>query len=194
MIREKLKRALVLMLALICATAATAAMAEAMTEGADSDWYMDVLADEAVIAEYSYHAFVDVNGDGVPVLIISTTQDKFIGIEDKGLVFLCSDGAAKQALEVGGSGGDVFYCNPDERALARYSRISGEEHISVYHVNGDALELAIQADRYDAHHAPDVDNDEVVCLLDGEVVDEAAYTAVSELYALDNAVFYGPMD
>ena len=54
---------------------------EPMAEGADSDWYMDILADANMIAEYPYHAFVDINGNGVPVLLISTTQNSFITAE-----------------------------------------------------------------------------------------------------------------
>ena len=192
--KEKLLRILALALAMVCLTA-VAALAEEpeMAEGADSDWYMDILADESVLAEYPYHAFLDVNGNGVPVLIISTTEDKFIGAEDKGIVYLYSEGAPKSVLEVGGGGGDVFYCNLDERTLALSSRISGEEHISVYRVNGDALELAIKADSYEAHHYPDQDSDVPVYLVDGEAVEEAAYREVSDLYALDNAVYYEPM-
>lgn len=196
--KKELLKILALALAVAC-LGAVAALAEAgaeepaMAEGADSDWYMDVLADESILAEYPYHAFVDVNGNGVPVLIITTTEDKFIGIDDKGVVLLYSDGAPKDVLEVGGGGGDVFYCNFDECTLTRYSRLSGEEHLSVYHVNGDALELAIQADSYDAHHAPGEDNAEAVYFLNGESADEAAYREVSNLYALDNAVYYEPM-
>ena len=196
--KEKLFKILALALAMACLMAAALAEAAteepAMAEGADSDWYMDILADESVLAEYPYHAFLDVNGNGVPVLIISTTEDKFIGAEDKAIVYLYSEGAPKQVMEVGGAGGDVFYCNLDEHALAHYSRLSGEEHIAVCHVNGDALEPVIQADYYAAHHAPDVDNDEALYYLDGEAVDEAAYREVSDLYALDNAVYYEPME
>lgn len=192
--KEKMLKILALVLAMAC-LGAVAALAEAeMAEGADSDWYMDILADESVLAEYPYHAFVDINGNGVPVLIVSTTEDKFIGAEDKGIVYLYSEGAPKQVLEVGGGGGDILYCNLDEHALAHYSRLSGEEHIAVCHVNGDALEPVIVADYYAAHHAPDVDNDEALYFLDGEAVDEAAYREVADLYALDNAVYYEPME
>lgn len=192
--KEKMLKILALVLAMAC-LAAAAALAEAdMAEGADSDWYMDILADESVLAEYPYHAFVDINGNGVPVLIISTTEDKFIGAEDKGVVYVYSEGAPKDVLEVGGAGGDILYCNLDEHALAHYSRLSGEEHIAVYHVNGDALEPVVQADYYAAHHAPDADNAEALYYLDGEAVEEAAYQEVSDLYALDNAVYYEPME
>ena len=192
--KEKMLKILALVLAMAC-LAAAAALAEAgMAEGADSDWYMDILADESILAQYPYHAFVDINGNGVPVLIISTTEDKFIGAEDKGVVYVYSEGAPKEVLEIGGGGGDILYCNLDEHALAHYSRLSGEEHIAVCHVNGDALEPVILADYYAAHHAPDVDNDEALYFLDGEAVDEAAYREVSDLYALDNAVYYEPME
>ena len=193
--KEKMLKILALVLAMACLAAATALAEEAvMAEGADSDWYMDILADESVLAMYPYHAFVDINGNGVPVLIISTTEDKFIGAEDKGVVYLYSEGAPKQVLELGGGGGDILYCNLDEHALAHYSRLSGEEHIAVYHVNGDALEPVIQMDYYAAHHAPDADNEEALYYLDGETVEEAAYREVSDLYALDNAVYYEAME
>ena len=192
--KEKMLRILALALAMACLMA-FAALAEApeMAEGADSDWYMDILADESVLAEYPYHAFVDINDNGVPVLIISTTEDSIIGPEDKGQVFLYSEGAPKQVLEVGGTGGDAFYCNFDEHTLTHYSRFSGEDHIVVYHVNGDALEPSIQADAYAQYHAADGKNTDPVYLLDGEAVDEAAFREISDMYALDNAVFYEPM-
>lgn len=192
---KKMWKILALTLVVACLLA-FAAMAEApeMAEGADSDWYMDVLADESILAEYPYHAFLDINGNGVPVLIIATTEDKIIGLEDKGIVYLYSEGAPKDVLEVGGGGGDTFYCNLDEHTLTHYSRFSGEEHITVYHVNGDALEPAIKVDAYAQYHAEGGKNAEPVYLLDGEEVDEAAYREVTDMYALDNAVYYEPME
>lgn len=68
------------------------------------------------------------------------------------------------------------------------------KRVTVYHVNGDALEPAIQADAYAQHHAADGKNADPVYLLDGEEVDEAAYREVTDMYALDNAVYYEPMD
>ena len=66
------------------AAAPQAASAEtsAAAKGADSDWYMEALTDAAMKEKYPFHCFADVNGDGVPVLFMSSTEDSFIGDED----------------------------------------------------------------------------------------------------------------
>ena len=78
-----MKKILTLTLAILFALAAmTASLAEAeMAEGADSDWYMDILADWYMLADFPYHALVDINDNGVPVLLISTTGDSFITVK-----------------------------------------------------------------------------------------------------------------
>jgi hypothetical protein len=92
-----MKKVLTLIIALLFAlTALTASQAETkMAEGADSDWYMNVLADPELSRQFPYHAFADVNGDGVPVLIVSTTESAFIGAEDQARVYVYSDGEPK---------------------------------------------------------------------------------------------------
>ena len=196
--KEKMLKILALVLAMAC-LAAAAALAEAgaeeavMAEGADSDWYMDILADESVLAEYPYHAFVDINGNGVPVLLISTTEDKFIGDEDKAIVYLYDQGEPKQVMAVGEAGGEVFYANMDEHTLTHYSRLSGEAHIEVYHAVDGALELVTTADTYQPGHGPN-GGDEVVYLQDGEPITEEACKELWGLYATDNAIFYEPME
>ncbi len=191
-----MKKLLIVALALLLAmTACSAALAEReMAEGADSDWYMNILADEAVIAEYPYHAFVDINDNGVPVLLISTTQESFIGAEDKGVVYLYSAGEPKEVLTVGGEGGEVFYANLDEHTLTHFSRLSGESHIAVYHAVDGALELVTKVDIYQPHHSPDIDNDQVLCYQDGQEITEEAADALMGLYATDNAITYEPMN
>lgn len=190
-----MKKLLIMMLAVLFILAtATASLAETeMAEGADSDWYMDILADESVLAEYPYHAFVDINGNGVPVLLISTTEDKFIGDEDKAIVYLYDQGAPKQVMAVGEAGGEVFYANMDEHTLTHYSRLSGEAHIEVYHAVDGALELVTTADTYQPGHGPN-GGDEVVYLQDGEPITEEACNELWGLYATDNAIFYEPME
>ena len=191
-----MKKLLILALALLMAmTAASASLAEPeMAEGADSDWYMEILADEAMIAQYPYHAFVDINDNGVPVLLISTTQESFIGDEDKGIVYLYDQGAPKQVLEVGGEGGEIFYANLDEHTLTHFSRLSGEAHIEVYRAADGALELVTKVDTYQPHHSPDIDNEQVLCYQDGQEITEEAADALMGRYATDNAITYVPMD
>ena len=152
-----LKRWIALMLAvlLMMSTLAVAETAEPeMAEGADSDWYMEILADPELSARFPYHSFLDVNGDGVPVLIICTTDGSFISDEDYANVYVYSDGAAKLVMEAGGRAGEKFLCNADEHTLTYYWRLSGEEHIEVYSAKDGALTLITKADRYAQNHGP----------------------------------------
>ena len=169
------------------------AMAEEkpLAEGADSDWYMAVLTDEAIAKQYPYHAFVDVNGDGVPVLIVSTTEDSFISGEDGARVYVYAGGEARPVMEVGYSGGEIFYCNAEEHTLTYFYRFSGEGHIEVYHVKDGGLELVLKADRYGPFHGPEGDNTEEIYFRDGEPIDEAACEALCEQYTSEkDAVTY----
>lgn len=161
------------------------AMAEdvPMAEGADSDWYMAVLTDSKITKEFPYHAFVDVNGDGVPVLIVSTTEDSFITDEDAARVYVYDKGEPKPVMEVGHGGGDKFYCNGEEHTLTHYYRLSGESHIEVYQVKDGALEWVTNADSYAPHHSPVDDNEEQVAFQNGESIEATAYDALIEKYA-----------
>ena len=187
-----MKKILTLTLAILFALAAmTASLAEAeMAEGADSDWYMDILADWYMLADFPYHALVDINDNGVPVLLISTTGDSFITMDDRAFVYLYENGAPKEVLEVGGGGGDVFYANMEAHTLTHFSRISGESHIEVYHPVNGALELVTKLDTYEPHHSPDVDNAETIFYQDGQTVSEEAANELIGLYATDNAICY----
>ena len=183
-----MKKILIMLLAVVFAcTALTVSLAEAPA----TDWYTTVLSDEAVAAEYPCHAIVDINGDGIPVLIVSTTEDSFITFEDKGIVYLCDQGAPKQVMEVGGQGGEIFYANMEEHTLTHFSRLSGEGHYEVFHVADGALEPVTQIDYYAPRHGP-VDSDQPLYYQDGETIDEAAANELIDLYAGDNAIFYAP--
>lgn len=160
MMKGMLKKIAALLIAVMCL--ATVAVAETAA-GADGDWTMNILADERLIAEYPCHASIDLNGDGVPVLIISTTENDFISVEDRAVVYVYAEGEPKAVPEVGGSGGDRFFANPDERALTHYSRLSGEKHIAVYRVGNGALEQVTKVDRYSPHHTPERDSGETLC-------------------------------
>ena len=158
-----------------------------------SDWYMQVLTDPAVTAEYPYCAFVDLNGDGNPALIVSTTEDSFIGDEDHAILYLDADGA-RQAMEIGGNAGEVFYANLDEHTLTHYSRMAGEGHLAVYSVSGGELTPVTTLDYYAQHHAPtQPDNEDPVYLQDNNPIDETTYDALKDKYAKDgDAISYAP--
>ena len=158
----------------------------ALAEGADSDWYMAVLDDSGITAQCPYHAFVDVNGDGVPVLIVSTTESAFISAEDQARVYVYADGEPKQVMERGRGGGEKLYCNPDSHTLTHFSRLSGEGHLEVYSVKDGALELVTTVDNYSPHHSPEEDNAEAIYLQDGKAITEEAFDALYGQYAGDD--------
>ena len=193
-----MKRILALMLAaLMMLTAfAMAETAEPETaEGADSDWYMKVLDDGEITGQFPYCCFADVNGDGVPVLIVTTTADDFIGAEDYGRVYVYDAGGPKLAMEVGGAGGDRFYCNDETHTLTHYYRFSGEGHIEVFELGNGALKPVTQVDSYGPFHAPTEDNADSVYFQDGQEIDEAACEALFDRYAADDDVLtYQPVN
>lgn len=166
--------------------------AAAFAEDVGNDWYTQVLADEALAAEYPYCALLDVNGDGAPLLALSTTGNAFIGAEDRAVLYAWA-GEARQVMAIGGNAGEKLYCNPGEHTLTYYYRYSGEGHLEVYRVNAGALELLTKLDDYAPFHAPeDGDNREHVRLQDGAPIDEAISDALWALYANDaDAVIYG---
>lgn len=183
-----MKKILMMVLAVVFACSAlTVSLAEASAD----EWYASVLSDEAVAAEYPYHALVDINGDGMSVLILSTTEDSFFTDEDSGIVYLCDQGAPKQVMEVGGQGGEIFYANMEEHTLTHFSRLSGEGHYEVFHVVDGTLEPVTQFDCYAANHGP-VDSDQPQYYQDGAEITEAAANELMSLYANDNAIFYAP--
>ena len=189
-----MKKMIALILIALMSLAGVTALAEGqMAEGANSDWYMAVLADEALISEYPYHAFVDVNGNGVPVLIVSTTEDSFITDEDHAIVYLYDHGAPKQVMEAGGQGGEIFYANLDEHTLTHFSRLSGEGHYEVFSVADSALELLTKIDYYAANHGP-IASDKTLYYQDGEEITENAANELINLYAGDNAVTYTALE
>ena len=159
---------------------------EPMAEGADSDWYMNVLADPDLSRQFPYHAFADVNGNGVPVLVVSTTESAFIGAEDQARVYVYADGEPKQVMELGRGGGEKLYCNPDSHTLTHFSRLSGEGHLEVYSVKDGALELVTTVDNYSPHHSPEEDNAEAIYLQDGKAITEAELDALYGQYAGDD--------
>lgn len=165
-----------------------------MVEADESDWYMVVLADPELSVQFPYHSFLDVNGDGVPVLIVSTTEDVFIGSEDNGNIYLSKDGEPALAMTFGGTGGEKLFCNADSRTLTHYSRLSGEEHIEVYEAKDGALTLVTAADHYAPYHGPAENADADTFFQDEQAISPEAGEALFAQYANDSdVVTYVPM-
>ena len=155
-------------------------------KGADSDWYMEVLTDAALKEKYPFHCFADVNGDGVPVLFMSSTEDSFIGDEDRACMIVYDNGSPKTVKEIGGNGGEQFFCSPEEHTVTWFSRLSGEGHFEVYRVADGSLEIITTADYYGPHHYPQRDSDEKLFFRDGKEITEKESDALWEKYTSEN--------
>ena len=166
---------------------------DGMAEGADSDWYMVILADPELSAQFPYHSFLDVNGDGVPVLIVSTTEESFIGDEDRANVYVYSAGEPKKVMEAGGNAGEKFFCNADEHTLTYYWRLSGEEHIEVYSAKDGELTLITKLDRYAQNHGPKGGDDETWFQDEQEIDAEAGETLFTRYADEGDVVTYEAM-
>lgn len=156
-----------------------------------SGWVTEYLSDESVREKYPCCRSIDVNGDGVPVLFLSTTEEAFIGDQDQACMVVFGDGKAEVVKEVGNAGGDKFYCDTDEHTVTLYSRLSGERHLEVYSVKEGNLEMTASADYYGEHRYPENDNEDKIYLLNGEEVSEEDFNEVWDQYAADaNEVTY----
>ena len=188
-----MKRLLLLTFAALCAIAL---LNGSMAEGANSDWYAKVLDDRDIIEAYPYYAILDVNGDDVPVLIVSSTEDSLIGFEDRGRVYTCFEGKPTLVMEAGGGGGETFFSCWDEHTLTHHSRLSGEAHFEVYRVVDGALELVTLADAYEPGHYEKYDNSETVYLQDGAEITAKQYKALRARYTNDEDIvtFEGESD
>ena len=151
-------------------SAAAPAETAAAAKGADSDWYMEALTDADLKEKYPYHCFADVNGDGVPVLFMSSTEDSFIGDEDRACMIIYDNGSPKIVKEIGGNAGERFYCSPEEHTVTWFSRMSGEGHFEVYRAAEGKLEKITAADTYGPHHYPQKDSAEELCFQDGKEI------------------------
>lgn len=169
-----------------------AAAQESAAETEDgSGWAAEYLSDATVKEKYPFCRCEDINGDGVPVLFLSTTEEAFIGDDDQACLVVFRDGKAEVVKEIGTPAGEKFYCDAKEHTVTVFSRMSGEGHIEVYSVKDGNLEKAASADRYGAHHYPEEDNDDVIYLLDGEKVSEADFNEVWNKYTAEaNEVTY----
>ena len=141
-------------------------------EYADSDWYMEILNDAELMAQYPHYAFVDVNENGVPALFITTTGDPFITDADSGLLFGCADGKPIQLMAFGGQAGESFYSNEVIHTLTYFNRSAGEMHIQVFTLGDGVLIPVTTADTYSPGHAPEGNNAETVYLQDGNPISE----------------------
>lgn len=171
--------------------AATAAdnQAETATESvAGSDWYQEILADQATKDRYPFYQFKDINGDDTPELFLSTTEEDFIGDDQKACLIAYVDGEAATLMEIGENAGEKFYVNEEDHTLTHFSRSSGEGHIEVFTLESGNLNPAGSADSYAQNHDPNVNNAEDTFYLDGEKVSENDFNAFWEPHTQDSNV------
>ena len=176
------------------APATTEAILEAIPENtadaAVSDWYMEALTDPALVQKYSYYKFVDLNGDGVPFLFLSTTEKSFIGGEDYACMIALIEGRPQVLKEIGGAGGESFYCDTQNHTLTYFSRLSGEGHLEVYQLPDGRLNKIESLDNYGPMHDPESngENKEIVHRINGKDVSEEEYNAAWEKYASEKDI------
>ena len=174
--------------------ATTEAITETILENtkdtADSDWYMQVLSDPTFLQKYSYYKFVDLNGDGVPLLFLSTTEKSFIGGEDYACLVAFVDGKPQVLKEIGGGGGESFYCDTENHLLTYFSRLSGEGHLEVYQLTDGKPNKIESLDNYGPMHDPESngENKEIVRRINGKDVSEEEYTAAWDKYASEKNI------
>ena len=168
------------------ASQAASAETTVTAKGADNDWYMEALTDAALKEKYPFHCFADVNGDGVPVLFMSSTEDSFIGDEDRACMIVYDNGRPKIVKEIGGNGGERFYCSPEEHTVTWYSRLSGEGHFEVYRVADGSLEIITTVDSYGPHHYPQKDSTEKLSFQDGKEISEKESDILWEKYTSES--------
>ncbi len=158
--------------------------AEATTqvEAAAEDWYKTVLEDENTKAQYPFYAHLDVNLDGTDELFLSTTEEGFIGDDQKACVMAFDQGEAKVLQEIGGNAGEYWVYGESDATLAYFSRMAGEGHIVLYKLDGGALQEIGTADHYSPHHYTEKDNAEELYMIDGKEVSQEEGESYFEQY------------
>ncbi len=163
--------------------------------GTDKAWYTQVLNDPTVRESYSFYRIIDINPNGSPILFLSSTADSFISNQEKAQLIVFSGGEPETVREIGGSGGEMFYCNAAENTLTYFYRFSGESHIEVYNLKDGTLERITVTDIYSPHHFPEEDNQDVIFLQDGKKISKEESNALWEKYANErDAVTYEPIE
>ncbi len=154
-------------------------------EAAAEDWYKTVLEDEATKKEYPYYALVDIDLDGQDELFLSTTEEHFIGDDQKACVMTYYEGEVKTLQEIGGAAGEYWIYGQSDATLSYFSRMSGESHIVLEKLENGELKEISTADYYGPHHYTEEDNAEAVYLIDGEKVSTEDGESYYEQYGND---------
>ena len=163
---------------------------DSSSDDADKDkdaanWYQAVLDDESVTKEYPYYYLADIDQDGTDELFLSSTENAFIGADDKAKMMADVDGKATDVKELGGAGGESLKYDASDKSLFYWSRLSGEEHLIKYTYENGKLTEVQTADRYGENHDPNEDgkNVEDTYYVDGKkVTEDEAEAAIWDQY------------
>lgn len=164
---------------------ATTQAAATQVEAAAEDWYKTVLEDEATKKDYPFYALLDINQDGQDELFLSTTEDHFIGDEQKACLMAYDQGEVKTLQEIGGAGGEYWIYSQSDAVLSYFSRLSGESHIVLEKLENGELKEVSKADYYGPHHYAEEDNEEALYIIDGEKVSTEDGESYWEQYGND---------
>ena len=163
---------------------------DSSSDDADKDkeatsWYQAVLDDESVTKDYPFYYLADIDQDGTEELFLSSTENSFIGAEDKAKMMADVDGKATDIKKIGGAGGEAFKYDASDKALFYWSRLSGEEHLIKYTFEKGKLKEVQTADKYGENHDPNEDgkNVEDTYYVDGKkVTEDEAEAAIWDQY------------
>ena len=182
-----------------CGTASAPAKETATTQAAvetqaDENWYQAVLDEQASNGDYQYYALHDINLDGTDELFLSTTEDHFIGDDQRACVMAFVDGQPKVLQEIGGNAGEYWVVNQSDATLTYFSRLSGEGHLVLSKLENGELVQVSTADSYGPHHYTEKDNDEQIFFIDGKEASQEDYDSYFEQYGNQaGAVTYQPI-
>jgi len=169
----------------------TQAEAATQAEEVAEDWYKTVLEDESTKAQYPYYALADINLDGTDELFLSTTEEGFIGDDQKACVMAYDNGEVKTLQEIGGAAGDYWVYGQSDATLAHFSRMAGEGHIVLYNLENGELKEIGTADYYGPHHYSEKDNAEDLYMVDGKEVSREEGEGYFEQYgSKDGAITF----
>ena len=172
-----------------------------------SAWYEEVLSDNSLvleyggesyaIADYDYYALIDLAGDGNPELVLSTTEDAFLTVDDKA-VMLAKNGEHIGIIGVYNFGGGCsLYCDKEQRKLGWFTRLSGQSNSFVYSLQDGQLQEEETLDFYEAYHDPNQSglNEEEAAYVNGKKVSREKYQEEFARYFSDDAVLdYVPIN
>ena len=178
---------------------------QGVKEGAS--WYDDILTDSQLAYEfggetyslgnYDYYALIDLAGDGNPELVLSTTDESFLIMDNQAIILAQVDGEVRILGVYDYGGGCSLYYNETESKLGWYTRLSGQSNSYVYTLEDGALKEIESLDSYQPFHDPGTEglNKENKFYINGAEVSEKEFQKeYSKYFSDDEVLTYEPIN